>query len=176
MEFILHYWHRCSVAITLGWQRSVQRWEGPETCSTALAWGGTCFKHWSQQYFHDWNVQWKLRFHLMSDYQIDPRHRYGHNLHYYYHRWLHCEINQPFFYWCECANLRRPFHISEPSWQTRLTDKYVILKHRLDVGEGKDVNLEEHCPRWKLHKQCIKYLGPVSSITILLIWKSEPTI
>jgi hypothetical protein len=36
----------------------------------------------------------------------------------------------------------------------------VILKHRLDVGEGKDVNLEEHCPRWKLHKQCIKYLGP----------------
>ncbi|EEC66928.1 hypothetical protein OsI_33536 [Oryza sativa Indica Group] len=60
---------------------------------------------------------------------IDPRHRYGHNLHYYYHRWLHCEINQPFFYW-------------------------------LDVGEGKDVNLEEHCPRWKLHKQCIKYLGP----------------
>ncbi|KAF8720503.1 hypothetical protein HU200_023749 [Digitaria exilis] len=60
---------------------------------------------------------------------IDPRHRYGHNLHFYYHRWLHCETKQPFFYW-------------------------------LDVGEGKDVNLEEHCPRWKLHKQCIKYLGP----------------
>ncbi|OEL20192.1 IQ domain-containing protein IQM6 [Dichanthelium oligosanthes] len=60
---------------------------------------------------------------------IDPRHRYGHNLHFYYHRWLHCESKQPFFYW-------------------------------LDVGEGKDVNLEEHCPRWKLHKQCIKYLGP----------------
>ncbi|KAL5229265.1 hypothetical protein ABZP36_017530 [Zizania latifolia] len=33
-------------------------------------------------------------------------------------------------------------------------------ENRLDVGEGKDVNLEEHCPRWKLHKQCIKYLGP----------------
>ncbi|CAN6299462.1 unnamed protein product [Urochloa humidicola] len=60
---------------------------------------------------------------------IDPRHRYGHNLHYYYHRWLHCESKQPFFYW-------------------------------LDVGEGKDVNLEDHCPRWKMHKQCIKYLGP----------------
>ncbi|KAL5224605.1 hypothetical protein ABZP36_011244 [Zizania latifolia] len=60
---------------------------------------------------------------------IDPRHRYGHNLHYYYHRWLHCQSKQPFFYW-------------------------------LDVGEGKDINLEEHCPRWKLHKQCIKYLGP----------------
>ncbi|KAK8445074.1 hypothetical protein SEVIR_9G263200v4 [Setaria viridis] len=60
---------------------------------------------------------------------IDPRHRYGHNLHFYYHRWLHCESKQPFFYW-------------------------------LDVGEGKDVNLEDHCPRWKMHKQCIKYLGP----------------
>ncbi|XP_062200894.1 IQ domain-containing protein IQM5-like [Phragmites australis] len=60
---------------------------------------------------------------------IDPRHRYGHNLHFYYHRWLHCQSKQPFFYW-------------------------------LDVGEGKDVSLDEHCPRWKLHKQCIKYLGP----------------
>ncbi|KAJ1295741.1 hypothetical protein BS78_01G246700 [Paspalum vaginatum] len=60
---------------------------------------------------------------------IDPRHRYGHNLHFYYHRWLHCQSKQPFFYW-------------------------------LDVGEGKDVNLEEHCPRSRLHKQCIRYLGP----------------
>lgn len=30
---------------------------------------------------------------------IDPRHRYGHNLHFYYHRWLHCQSKQPFFYW-----------------------------------------------------------------------------
>ncbi|KAL6883611.1 hypothetical protein ACP4OV_011025 [Aristida adscensionis] len=60
---------------------------------------------------------------------IDPRHRYGHNLHYYYHRWLHCQSKQPFFYW-------------------------------LDIGEGKDVSLEEQCPRSKLHKQCIRYLGP----------------
>ncbi|XP_072982628.1 IQ domain-containing protein IQM2-like [Typha latifolia] len=60
---------------------------------------------------------------------IDPRHRYGHNLHYYYDCWLHCESKQPFFYW-------------------------------LDVGEGKEVNVEEHCPRLKLQQQCIKYLGP----------------
>uniref|UniRef100_J3LKC8 Uncharacterized protein n=1 Tax=Oryza brachyantha TaxID=4533 RepID=J3LKC8_ORYBR len=60
---------------------------------------------------------------------IDPRHRYGHNLHYYYQHWLHCESKQPFFYW-------------------------------LDVGEGKEVNLEDHCPRWKLLQQCIRYLGP----------------
>uniref|UniRef100_J3LP61 Uncharacterized protein n=1 Tax=Oryza brachyantha TaxID=4533 RepID=J3LP61_ORYBR len=60
---------------------------------------------------------------------IDPRHRYGHNLHYYYDSWLHCESKQPFFYW-------------------------------LDVGEGKEINLEGKCSRSKLLSQCIKYLGP----------------
>ncbi|XP_050123758.1 IQ domain-containing protein IQM5-like, partial [Malus sylvestris] len=44
---------------------------------------------------------------------IDPRHRYGHNLHYYYVHWLHtCSSTQPFFYW-------------------------------LDVGDGKDVDLKQ---------------------------------
>ncbi|XP_062186342.1 IQ domain-containing protein IQM2-like isoform X2 [Phragmites australis] len=60
---------------------------------------------------------------------IDPRHRYGHNLHYYYDCWLQCESKEPFFYW-------------------------------LDVGEGKEINLEDRCPRSKLLSQCIKYLGP----------------
>lgn len=32
--------------------------------------------------------------------------------------------------------------------------------YRLDLGDGKDVELKE-CPRSKLRKQCIKYLGPV---------------
>jgi hypothetical protein len=36
---------------------------------------------------------------LNSDEQIDPRHRYGHNLHYYYDCWLRCESKEPFFYW-----------------------------------------------------------------------------
>ncbi|KAJ4978066.1 hypothetical protein NE237_008846 [Protea cynaroides] len=60
---------------------------------------------------------------------IDPRHRYGHNLHLYYVKWLHCESREPFFYW-------------------------------LDIGEGKEVNLVDRCPRSKLQQQCIKYLGP----------------
>ncbi|XP_019186369.1 PREDICTED: IQ domain-containing protein IQM6-like [Ipomoea nil] len=60
---------------------------------------------------------------------IDPRHRYGHNLQFYYAKWLQCKSRQPFFYW-------------------------------LDIGEGKEVNLER-CSRYKLHQQCIKYLGPV---------------
>ncbi|CDY60813.1 BnaA01g37320D [Brassica napus] len=61
---------------------------------------------------------------------IDPRHRYGHNLHFYYNKWLHCQSREPFFYW-------------------------------LDIGEGKEVNLVEKCPRSKLQQQCIKYLGPM---------------
>ncbi|URD72544.1 calmodulin-binding protein [Musa troglodytarum] len=60
---------------------------------------------------------------------LDPRHRYGHNLQFYYNCWLQCKSLQPFFYW-------------------------------LDVGEGKEVNIEEQCTRSKLQQQCIKYLGP----------------
>ena len=36
---------------------------------------------------------------------------------------------------------------------------YISL-YRLDVGDGKDLELNE-CPRSKLRQQCIVYLGPV---------------
>ncbi|KAJ8760130.1 hypothetical protein K2173_010986 [Erythroxylum novogranatense] len=61
---------------------------------------------------------------------IDPRHRYGHNLHFYYVKWLQSKSREPFFYW-------------------------------LDIGEGREVNIVEKCPRSKLQQQCIKYLGPM---------------
>ncbi|TKY53219.1 hypothetical protein E2542_SST24744 [Spatholobus suberectus] len=32
---------------------------------------------------------------------IDPRHRYGHNLQFYYVKWLRCDSYQPFFYWLD---------------------------------------------------------------------------
>ncbi|KAG9148299.1 hypothetical protein Leryth_012254 [Lithospermum erythrorhizon] len=32
---------------------------------------------------------------------IDHRHRYGHNLQFYYVNWLQCESKQPFFYWLD---------------------------------------------------------------------------
>ncbi|KAF8034143.1 hypothetical protein BT93_C0421 [Corymbia citriodora subsp. variegata] len=32
---------------------------------------------------------------------IDPRHRYGHNLHLYYDIWFNSESTQPFFYWLD---------------------------------------------------------------------------
>ena len=38
----------------------------------------------------------------------------------------------------------------------------LIWRCRLDVGEGREINLEGKCSRSKLLSQCIKYLGPVS--------------
>ncbi|KAF8041112.1 hypothetical protein BT93_B3129 [Corymbia citriodora subsp. variegata] len=32
---------------------------------------------------------------------IDPRHRYGHNLQFYYAKWLHSQSREPFFYWLD---------------------------------------------------------------------------
>ncbi|GMJ00879.1 hypothetical protein like AT3G13600 [Hibiscus trionum] len=37
---------------------------------------------------------------------IDPRHRYGHNLHFYYNQWLHSECQEPFFYWLDIGDGR----------------------------------------------------------------------
>ncbi|XP_078157237.1 IQ domain-containing protein IQM3-like [Carex rostrata] len=59
---------------------------------------------------------------------IDPRHRYGHNLEFYYEEWYNSSSDEPFFYW-------------------------------LDAGEGRNIDLKE-CPRSKLKKQCVTYLGP----------------
>ncbi|KAL3642920.1 hypothetical protein CASFOL_013735 [Castilleja foliolosa] len=35
---------------------------------------------------------------------IDPRHRYGHNLHLYYDIWFNSESAQPFFYWLDVGD------------------------------------------------------------------------
>ncbi|KAF3441694.1 hypothetical protein FNV43_RR15609 [Rhamnella rubrinervis] len=32
---------------------------------------------------------------------IDPRHRYGHSLHFYYEEWCKADAGQPFFYWLD---------------------------------------------------------------------------
>ncbi|KAL3631622.1 IQ domain-containing protein iqm6 [Castilleja foliolosa] len=37
---------------------------------------------------------------------IDPRHRYGHNLQFYYANWLQCNSKQPFFYWLDIGEGR----------------------------------------------------------------------
>ncbi|KAL2997828.1 hypothetical protein AAZX31_09G062700 [Glycine max] len=35
---------------------------------------------------------------------IDPRHRYGHNLHMYYDTWFESQSTQPFFYWLDVGD------------------------------------------------------------------------
>ncbi|KAL7191159.1 hypothetical protein ACSBR2_023262 [Camellia fascicularis] len=35
---------------------------------------------------------------------IDPRHRYGHNLHLYYNVWFNSQSSQPFFYWLDVGD------------------------------------------------------------------------
>lgn len=35
---------------------------------------------------------------------IDPRHRYGHNLHFYYDIWSESKSSQPFFYWLDVGD------------------------------------------------------------------------
>ncbi|KAF3321771.1 hypothetical protein FCM35_KLT13987 [Carex littledalei] len=37
---------------------------------------------------------------------IDPRHRYGHNLHIYYDAWTQSQAGEPFFYWLDCGDGR----------------------------------------------------------------------
>ncbi|KAF2603433.1 hypothetical protein F2Q70_00026938 [Brassica cretica] len=75
---------------------------------------------------------------------IDPRHRYGHNLHVYYEEWCKADAGQPFFYWLDVGDGK---------------DMDLIDCSRLDVGDGKDMDLID-CSRSKLKQQCIKYLGP----------------
>jgi cell division protein FtsW (lipid II flippase) len=43
----------------------------------------------------------------------------------------------------------------------------LLLVYRLDIGDGKEVDLPE-CKRSKLHEQQIEYLGPVSVFSMPL--------
>ncbi|VFQ88054.1 unnamed protein product [Cuscuta campestris] len=38
---------------------------------------------------------------------IDPRHRYGHNLHFYYEEWCMSDSGQPFFFWLDLGDGRK---------------------------------------------------------------------
>ncbi|XP_020253843.1 IQ domain-containing protein IQM3-like [Asparagus officinalis] len=75
---------------------------------------------------------------------IDPRHRYGHNLHMYYEKWS--EIIKNLLMKHGGAWLHGSLHQS-------------LELCRLDIGAGRNVDLPE-CPRSLLRQQCIKYLGP----------------
>ncbi|KAE8692817.1 protochlorophyllide-dependent translocon component 52 [Hibiscus syriacus] len=48
---------------------------------------------------------------------IDPRHRYGHNLHFYYNQWLNSRCQEPFFYWLDIGEGREVNIEKCPRWK-----------------------------------------------------------
>ncbi|PUZ64458.1 hypothetical protein GQ55_3G145600 [Panicum hallii var. hallii] len=55
---------------------------------------------------------------------IDPRHRYGHNLHLYYDIWFQSSSTEPFFYWLDIGAGREIHHPSCP--RTKLNSQLVM--------------------------------------------------
>ncbi|KAG6511405.1 hypothetical protein ZIOFF_029473 [Zingiber officinale] len=63
---------------------------------------------------------------------IDPRHRYGHNLQFYYECWLQSESMEPFFYWLDVGE-GKEVNIKEQCCRSRLQQqciKYLGPKER----------------------------------------------
>lgn len=62
---------------------------------------------------------------------IDPRHRYGHNLNFYYDVWFNSQSSQPFFYWLDIGDGRYVDHIECPRKQLQTQRiKYLGPKER----------------------------------------------
>ncbi|KAF5735704.1 hypothetical protein HS088_TW15G01219 [Tripterygium wilfordii] len=67
---------------------------------------------------------------------IDPCHRYGHNLEFYYKRWLQCHGREPFFYWLDKGEgkevvLDNSTAVHQVSWSSA-----TIAAGRLVVEDG----------------------------------------
>ncbi|GAA0158971.1 hypothetical protein LIER_38764 [Lithospermum erythrorhizon] len=62
---------------------------------------------------------------------IDPRHRYGHNLHFYYDVWFLSQSCQPFFYWLDVGDGRELNHEKCPRINlNRQLIRYLAPKER----------------------------------------------
>ncbi|PWZ34293.1 IQ domain-containing protein IQM3 [Zea mays] len=55
------------------------------------------------------NMTWRI-WNLARKKEIDPRHRYGHNLHLYYDIWCTNSSCEPFFYWLDVGKGRDLHH------------------------------------------------------------------
>ncbi|GMY25152.1 IQ domain-containing protein IQM3-like [Fagus crenata] len=82
---------------------------------------------------------------------IDPRHRYGHSLHYYYEEWCKADAGQPFFYWldvgegkeldlkeCPRSKLRQQC-IKYLGPQERENYEYIIVEGKLINKQTRDL-------------------------------------
>ncbi|KAL6500043.1 hypothetical protein OROGR_027953 [Orobanche gracilis] len=74
---------------------------------------------------------------------IDPRHRYGHNLHFYYVKWLNSQSKEPFFYWLDIGE-GKEVNLVEKCHRSKLQQqciKYLGPMERkayeVAVGDGK---------------------------------------
>ncbi|WVZ55609.1 hypothetical protein U9M48_006249 [Paspalum notatum var. saurae] len=70
----------------------------------------------------------------VTEENFGTEHRYGHNLHYYYQHWLHCERKQPFFYWCSSSETFESY-ISKLAEENKLKAKERRLIPRT-TGQG----------------------------------------
>ncbi|KAF5772812.1 hypothetical protein HanXRQr2_Chr13g0581611 [Helianthus annuus] len=110
---------------------------------------------------------------------IDPRHRYGHNLHFYYVKWLHCQSRQPFFYWLDIGegkevNLEK---CARPKLQQQCI-KYLSPIER----EAYEVTVEDGKFMYKLSRELIdtrkgpantKWIFVLSTSNILYVGKKH---
>ncbi|KAL5710683.1 hypothetical protein ACHQM5_021218 [Ranunculus cassubicifolius] len=76
---------------------------------------------------------------------IDPRHRYGHSLHFYYDEWKKADSEQPFFYWLDVGDGREvDLEVCSRSKLRKQCIKYLGPQERMNyehiIIEGKLVN------------------------------------
>ncbi|XP_075639240.1 IQ domain-containing protein IQM3-like [Castanea sativa] len=94
---------------------------------------------------------------------IDPRHRYGHSLHYYYEEWCKADAGQPFFYWldagegkeldlkeCSRSKLRQQC-IKYLGPQEREHYEYIIIERKIihkQTGDLLDTTQDSQSAKW----------------------------
>ncbi|KAL0925905.1 hypothetical protein M5K25_004281 [Dendrobium thyrsiflorum] len=98
---------------------------------------------------------------------IDPRHRYGHNLQFYYECWLRCENNQPFFYWLDVGE-GKEINLNECLRSTLQQQciRYLGPKER----EAYEVIVEDGKLIYKKSRECLDTTGgPTDSKWIFVL-------
>ncbi|KAL2936434.1 IQ domain-containing protein IQM1 [Bienertia sinuspersici] len=96
--------------------------------------------------------------------KIDPRHRYGHNLHLYYDVWFQSESSQPFFYWLDIGD-GKEINV-EKCPRTKLQQqciKYLGPKER----ESYEVIVEDGKLMYKLNGDLVHTVGDCKWIFVL---------
>ncbi|KAK6141828.1 hypothetical protein DH2020_024434 [Rehmannia glutinosa] len=73
---------------------------------------------------------------------IDPRHRYGHNLHFYYVKWLNSQSKEPFFYWLDIGEGKE---MERKAYEIVMEDGKLFYKQ---TGELLDTTKEPKGSKW----------------------------